>query len=112
MIGLLRLDFLNLAVNFLVVGGSFHIAYNAESHREIGTFHKRKFQVQCRVGRVGIVNQKVLFGNSVFTEFHYFYAEAVLHKSEFVVRTKDHGLTFAQINGVSLAGFLGINVIV
>ena len=80
MIGLLRLDFLNLAVNFLVVGGSFHIAYNAESHREIGTFHKRKFQVQCRVGRVGIVNQKVLFGNSVFTEFKKVYSLTLRQK--------------------------------
>ena len=113
MILLLSLHLFYLSRYAVVVGGSIHIADDAEGDGEtVVVSHQGKLQLQGVVLAMGIMNQDILLGDAVLTNLHHLQTETFLNETELVVRTEDKGLAMFYVDGVLLTGIGLIDSIV
>ena len=113
MVFLLHLDLLYLCCNGIVIGRSWYIADDTEGNGEaVAIAHEGELQLECVVLAVGVMNEDVIQGVAILTDFHDLESEALLDKAKLVVLTEDEGLAMADIDGIPRARFLIINNIV
>ena len=103
-------DLSELGVDGIIVGGSINIADDTKGDGEtVAVAHQGEFQLQGVVLAVSIVNEYVVEGIAVLTDFYDLQAEALLNESEFVVLTEDEFLTVLYVDGILLTAFLVID---
>ena len=78
----LRIHFVNLVVYGLVVGRSFHVANDAESHgATVVVAHQGQFELQGVILAVCIVYEHIVKGRAVYSGLYDFQSEAFLCKT-------------------------------
>ena len=106
---LLGSDFVKLRIDSFVVGRSVHVTDDSECDREIRSFHHGEFELEGVVLAMSVVNEHVVEGVSVLTNFDYFESKALLHESELIVLSEDEFLAMAHVDGVFLAPFVVVD---
>ena len=106
---LLGSDFVKLRIDSFVVGRSVHVTDDSECDREIRSFHHGEFELEGVVLAMSVVNEHVVEGVSVLTNFDYFESKALLHESELVVLAEDEFFAMAHVDGVLLAPFVVVD---
>ena len=113
MILLHALNLFYLCINGIVVGGSIHVANNAEGDGEtIVIAHQSELQLQSVVLAVSVVNKYVVDGIAILANLYDLQAEALLNQSELIVLAEHQLLTMLNVDSVLLTTFIIIYHIV
>ena len=112
-IGLLGLYLFYLCVNGIVVGGSVHVANDAEGNgKTVSVAHEGELELERIVLTVSIVDEDIIECDTILAYLHHLKAEALLHEAKLIVFAEDEGLAVLHVDSILSATLFGIDALV